>query len=154
MTKEEILAMEAGRELDVLVAKEIFGIGVEWDHASWDVNELLQKLPFRKGQPRTISGPMAHPVSNTVYEYSTDILAAWRVVEKIRGMEDSRGNQLLCCLKIHSDYAEVWDIHWSYSESSIMNDGHKDHKLPLSWYSFPEAICKAALLVKYSSKNT
>ena len=127
MKKEEILAMEAGKELDILIVKEIIG-GVG------------------DGYPTVLSP--------TPSSYSTDISAAWQVVKALRNMKDEKGHQLLCCLKIHCDIpGEAWDIHWSYSELSIMEDGHKDHKLPLSWFSLPEAICKAALLIKYSTKK-
>jgi len=148
MTKEEILVMKPGRKLDALVAKEIFNIESEWDYSPWDIGKQLPKQPFRKGEPRTCLGPMAHSVANTIFDYSTDITAAWQVVEKMRSMEDSEGNPLLCCLTIYSDHDIVWDIRWCYSEFSNRNDGHKTHHLPTSYDDFPEAICKAALLTK------
>jgi len=109
MSREEILEMKPGRELDVLVAQKIF--------------------------------------DNCVCGYSTDITAAWQVVEKMRTMEDSEGNHLLCCLEIYSDYDFCWEVRWSYAELSIHNDGHKTHSSGC-FDEFPEAICKAALLTK------
>ena len=85
--------------------------------------------------------------------YSTDISSAWKVVEKLRSMEDGEGNSLLCCLTIHSDYDFCWDIRWCYSELSNRNDGHKKHLLPTCYYEFPEAICKAALLILEGKKQ-
>jgi len=157
MTKEEILAMKAGEYLDGVVAEQVMD---EIQPKSAPQNALEQMLadnPIRSEKGNWIclcdyehgDIPEWHPL-----HFSTDISAAWQVVEKMREIKDSKGNQLLCCLKIYCDVpGEVWDIHWSYAELSVMNDGHKDHKLPLSWYSFPEAICKAALLAKYSIKN-
>jgi len=147
MTKEEILAMKAGRELDVLVAQKVLDIEVEWDYPPWDVDKILPKLPFRKGEPRTCVGPMAHPIADTVYKYSTDISSAWQVVEALRSMKDGKDNQLLCCLEIFSDYGNCWEIRWAYSELSTYNDGHKRHYSDC-FDDFPEAICKAALLIK------
>ncbi len=153
VTKDEILEVAVGRDLDVLVAKEIFGIEVEWDHSPWDINKQLPKQPYCKGESRTVLGVTAHVVLNTIPNYSTDISAAWQVVEKMYLMVDSEENQLLCCLKMHCDVpGEAWSIHWSYSELSIVDDGHKDHWLPLSWFSFPEAICRATLLLKSEIK--
>ena len=79
--------------------------------------------------------------------YSTDPAAAWRVVEKLRSMEDGEGNPLLCCLDVYSDYDYFWEIRWSYSELSKYNDAHKEHYTG-GFDEFPEAICKAALLIK------
>jgi len=54
MTKDEIMNMPAGREMDTLIAKSIFGnVKKSWD---WEF---------------------------TLPSYSTDISAAWRVVEKM-----------------------------------------------------------------------
>jgi len=157
MNKEEILAMKAGEELDRLVATEVMG------------EPMPEFTPENALELQLAGSPVKSPQGNwlsrcTYYEgdiptwrplaYSTDISSAWQVVEKMQGMKDSKGNQLLCCLKIHCDIpGEAWDIHWSYSELSIMNDGHRDHKLPLSWFSFPEAICKAALLTELEIKS-
>ncbi|MBA7588000.1 hypothetical protein ES708_30048 [subsurface metagenome] len=131
MTEEAILTMEAGRELDAQLAK------------------LLGKPVYKNREGRWLIRTGSRSLDMTPLPYSTDIPAAWQVVEAMRNMKDEKGNQLLCCLKIHCDVpGEAWDIHWSYSELSIMDDGHKDHKLPLSWFSLPEAICKAALLTR------
>jgi len=147
MNAEEILAMEAGRELDVLVAQEIFGIEVEWDYLPWDVGKILPKQPFTKGKSRIGLGPTAHPIVLTIGEYSADIDTAWQVVERLRSLEDSKGNLLLCCLEIYSDHNYCWEIRWSYSELSICNDSHKRHSTGC-FDTLPEAICKAVLLVK------
>jgi len=138
--KEEILAMEAGRELDVLVAKEIFGIEVEWDYALWDVNKQCNKLPFCKGKPRTVLGPMAHSVSNTIPGYSTDISAAWLVVEKLIDIHP-QGD-------FHLEHLEdEWCCGWCYPPSGADLDNWICGK------TAPEAICKAALLTRLEVKE-
>ena len=131
MTSEEILAMKPGKELDAQIAK------------------LLGKPVYKNREGRWLIRTGSRSLDRYPLPYSADIAAAWEVVGAMRNMKDEKGNQLLCCLKIHCDVpGEAWDIHWSYSELSIMDDGHKDHKLPLSWFSLPEAICKAALLTR------
>jgi len=137
MTKEDILAMEAGRELDALVAKDIFGIEVEWDYSSWDINKQCPKQPYRKGEPRTVLGPMAHAVGNTIYEHSTNIAAAWQVVMK---MIAEYGDFII-------DYDNGYEGGpWSASVDKL--------RVAALAKTAPEAICKAALLTKYSPKNT
>ncbi len=137
MTKEEIRAMEAGKELDAIIDKEIFG-GDDCVHDLYWV--ALDEYTCAKCHKQFCS---PEP-----YSYSTDISSAWQVVEKLRSMEDGEGNSLLCCLEIYSDHDLCWDIYWSYSELGNQNDGHKKHRLPVSYDEFPEAICKAALIIK------
>ena len=149
MNKEKILAMEAGRALDTLVAEKVMGHPMP-DFIPEDALEL-----YLSGSPihydgwtcvfRYDEGDIPKWVPDP---YSTDISAAWQVVERMRSMEDGDGNSLLCCLGIYSDHDFVWDVTWSFSELSNRKDGHKKHRLPTSYYDLPEAICKAALLVK------
>lgn len=153
MNKEEIVAMEAGRELDVLVAKEVFGIEVEWDYSPWNINKQEPKMPFLKGEPRTCLGPMAHPVANTICEYSTDISpahqvvmkdGAWDIKKRFRPHRDdppgSSGRPTYQALCFLSDYDEY--------EDELVNK--RAGKSPWCW-TLPEAICKAALLAKFIS---
>ncbi|MBA7631314.1 hypothetical protein ES703_38845 [subsurface metagenome] len=154
MTKEEILAMEAGEELDALVSEGIMGCPKPDFIPEHALELALAGSPVRYNGWLCICFYDEGDVPKWIPDpYSTDISAAWQVVEKMKDMIDNKRNQLLCCLKIHCDIpGEAWDIHWSYSELSIMDDGHKDHKLPLSWFSLPEAICKAALLIREIEK--
>jgi len=72
------------------------------------------------------------------------------MIAELRGfhlLSAERGNAVICCLTIKSDYYYVWDIEWRYSELSRRNDGHKTHRLPYSREELPEAICKAALAI-------
>ena len=67
VTREEILAMEPGRELDKLVAEKVFG---------WEVvpkpTRLLRDLR---------AGDVCHP--DKVPSFSTKLAAAWLVVEEL-----------------------------------------------------------------------
>ena len=128
MTKEEVFAMEAGRDLDVLVAEEILGIEVEWDYSPLDPNHVLPRLPFHKGESRVAIDSSAHGVENTIYKYSTDISAAWQVVEKMLPP-----SQIHRCLD---------DTYWVVFGFNTMIKPHIEAK------TAPEAICKAALLAK------
>jgi len=63
MTKDEILAMKPGRELDTLVAEKIFGLEyMECIGCYIDTNGNEQKIK----------------------RYSVEIAAAWEVVEKLK----------------------------------------------------------------------
>ena len=136
MTKEEILAMEEGRQLDAMIAHEIFGFEVEWDYPPWDIDDRLPKQPFLKSEPRICLGPMAHPVANTIFNYSTDISAAWLVVEKM--FEDGyREQQFTRCHR-----TGVWE-----AKFGIVDAGFAES------FSLPEAICRAALLAKLEEKK-
>jgi hypothetical protein len=75
--------MPAGREMDALVAEKVMGCKVS-------------HLPFPGGQERVSCGcrngehPGPHDNTDPVWDdilayYSTDIAAAWKVVEKLRG---------------------------------------------------------------------
>ena len=92
MTRDDVLAMEPGRELDALVAKKVMGWFEVWK-------------PFSP---------------------STDISAAWEVVEKLQGTYWVRMNSMM---KDHSCGVGKPDMRWEYYGNSM-----------------PEAICKAALL--------
>ena len=103
MKKEEILAMEAGEKLDALVLKEVMG---EEGQFYW------------RGHPDYGAAPI---------KYSTDISAAWQVVEKMKTISLA----IAYCLNWGKEY--VWRVDFGL--------GMVEAK------AFPEAICKAALLV-------
>jgi len=128
MNKEEILKMEAV-DLKVAVAQEVMGWEFKRERKwGWYIDKQF--------------------MASSWWSPSTDIPAAWQVVERMRSMEDGEGNPLLCCLTIYSDHDLCWDIRWCYSELSNRNDGHKTHRLPTCFDEFPEAICKAALIAR------
>lgn len=103
MTTEDVDKMEAGRELDLLIIKAVFGL---------EPQECMVG-----GHPRGCTGNITYP------PYSTDIAAAWQVVEKTR-------------LFTHCDITQL-DDKWAISnwanDSSVEAD------------TAPLAICRAAL---------
>lgn len=112
MTKEEILAMEAGAILDATVAEQVMGI------QGW--------FQYSDG------------LKPKAYRYSTDISAAWQVVEKMKG------NRQFMCELINrtagwSDFNHKYELNdWLCSFLERLN---------------PEAICKAALLAKLKEEK-
>lgn len=129
--------MNAGRELDALVAEKVMG-------ATW-------RNITKGGRKRCLSFVASRPLvtieeKKTIYHgynqdnlphYSTDISAAWEVVEEFR-----RGWQ-------HKKAAAVIDLH--ISDIVDMNDSHvsiyaPDIKKVEAWgNTIPLAICLAAL---------
>lgn len=146
MTKEEILAMKPGEELDALTLTEVLGYPKPDFVPEHSLGLFLTGNPFRHNGWTSI-----HRYSNDDKQewmpdpVSTNISDAWQVFEKMREMEDGHGNLLFCCLGIFSDYNDIWEISWSYSDLSIYNDGHKKHRSHC-YDDLPEAICKSALI--------
>lgn len=99
LTRESIMSMEPGRELDALVAANVFG----WHYGTY------------------------HP---ELRHYSTDISAAWEVVDRM-------SPQTMYMTRRHSD---VWLCEF--------------HGYPLvEGNAAPETICKAALLAKLEAEE-
>ena len=83
MNADEIRNMEAGREMDALVAEKVMG----W---KWDASNPLQHLLFGPDgaigavifyDGRANDGGIVQPLDCPYY--STDIATAWEVVERI-----------------------------------------------------------------------
>lgn len=112
MTREEILSMSAGKELDELVAEKVMG----WERTG-------QCWKDERGNTRTIE-----LTSFGSFEPSTDITAAWEVVELIG-----------------KDYGvEVY--HEDGLSECAVGSLHKPEIVRVEALTAPEAICKAALL--------
>ena len=112
MTRDEIINMPAGRELDALVAEKVMSDNTR--HFIWK----------RYGKPDAIQSPEY----GGPQEYSTDIDAAWQVVEKLEIM----GIRLII-------WTGVNDIHWyQIGEQDVVGEIHAT--------TLPVAICRAALL--------
>ncbi len=112
MTRERVLAMKAGRELDADIAEKIMGIKVHFEYSPDGPVYLLDS---------TLLNGRYH-----VKNYSTNISAAWDVVEKMQETKLVRlfanGEDYIC--KIGGD------LMFCISKCNSM----------------PEAVCKAALL--------
>ena len=137
MKEKEILAMEAGSKLDTLVAEHVFQEEIEWDYMP--CGKSKEQFPFLKGKPHTPEfGELRGKVAiNIVPSYSTDIECAWEVVEK---MKEEYGDFIL-------DYDAGYDGgKWAASVDKL--------RAAALAKTAEEAICKAALIAKYSDRKT
>lgn len=124
-TREQILAMEPGKDLDRLVAEQV----LKWDESR-----------FRYDSETGISERIKHNefFGEDVWEPfnpSTDIAAAWEVVEKLKkekGLVTLVGNE------------KKWECRITAMVDVVYGIDVKD----VSYWSksAPEAICKTALL--------
>lgn len=134
MTKEEIMTIEAGEELDRLVATEVMGEPIP-EFTPEDALDLqLAGSPVKspQGNWRCLCKydegdiPTWRPVP-----YSTDISAAWLVAEK---MITEYGDFII-------DYDKSYNGgRWSAGVDKL--------RVAAMAKTAPEAICKAALLAK------
>ena len=137
MNKDEILAMGAGRELDILVAiqvmKELKPIFIPKDVLELQLAGSPIKSP--KGNWLCLCEydeddiPTWQPLC-----YSTDISAAWKVVEEIR--EDA------------SDEARDKFTEWVMYFADIYPQDTATVAISKILWTSPESICKATLLAK------
>jgi hypothetical protein len=119
MTRDKVLIMEAGRELDALVAEKVMGVNT--DRFIWK----------RYGKPDSIQnedygGPR---------HYSTDIDAAWQVVEKLEQHPD----EILFSCSRKGGKELVWEMRFRKCRGN-------QHDYIASAPTAPLAICRAALL--------
>lgn len=115
-----ICELKAGRELDALVEQELFGNNLVW----------INEQPYTRqyvDQRRIDSIGMC--ADGNVPRYSTDIKAAWEVVEKLKLLE-----RFSLTLQQLSPTNTAWTL-------SDLRDGE-----PIAWSeTAPHAICLAAL---------
>ena len=132
MTKEEILAMKAGRELNIRVAEDVMGCKVMEDEIFGDT----ESSPLFGGEV-----PFINPTSNQVFgplrRYSDDISAAEQVVDKMENYD----------IRVEfNHYTENWEAEFSEKET--------DFSYPVAAAAnVPEVICKAALLTMLEVKK-
>ena len=109
--------MQPGRELDLLIATEVMG----WKVLShWDGEGTIKHL---------IDENQCEVRPPDIKPYSTDIAAAWEVVEKLGSSITIRGPSLkpLFGKYWRADFND-WEFGWVYADSA------------------PHAICLAALM--------
>jgi len=124
--------MQAGREMDALVAEKAMGISVQlFGDPCYLVNYCLRKdngdLYYFKGEcPLKAS---REEVKELIPNYSTDIARAWEVVEKMK-------NYLFVCGRTDDG---IWEAYFFPVNSGIgkLSEAHGD--------TAPSAICRAAL---------
>lgn len=116
LSREEIMAMPAGREMDALVAQRVF------DHA------LVSDLP---------EGVEWHGSRGEVPFYSTDIKAAWEVLGVVKGWLFSKRMRCL------NELSKVVTMRVSPKmNTQLMQIAWPDVLVHLQ----PQDICRAALL--------
>lgn len=124
MTKEEILVMEAGRELDTLVAEEIFGMRVYRNPHDWQTY-----LPRGNAQ--------------RLKKYSTTASAAWLVWLAVT--KDHPEDWAIYSDSNSEVTVEHYPDDYKGNRESWCGDFRVDGL-------FPEVMCKAALLAVLSMK--
>lgn len=134
--------MNPGRELDALVAEKVMGWKrVEKPHKFGTGITIHLRAPGKPEEPNTvceyITGDIAAPClpSEFIPKYSTDIAAAWYVVEKIKHNGPAEAKDMDATLTIEEADGEWW-VGWRWHEWT--GDG-------ASAQSAPHAICLAAL---------
>jgi hypothetical protein len=124
MTRDEILNMPAGREMDVLVLVSVMGIEYSEkdgeNYREWS-NCYTERACF---------------VFRDIPHYSADISAAWEVVEKLRDTSDDEPDYWTI-----TDLGNAWRVtsNWAHHDGDIENFSIEAETAPL-------AICRAALL--------
>lgn len=125
MTQDDVMRL-SGRELDAAVAELVFGLRVvECD----PVDGRYGPYTVREGHWTRVNGE-TYPLLDLLPEYSTDIAAAWEVVDRLRDLNwhvvvKTKGYMLWHCV-LEADFPP-------YMEGAIAPTA-------------PEAICRAALL--------
>jgi hypothetical protein len=122
MTRDEILNMPAGREMDALIAEKV--MGWVWAHSP---------EPYISGWYKKGSGGDF----TQSFEPSTDISAAWEVVDKM----DEKFSFILECNNPPSTIEYKW-----FCELYAKCEPYIDYEVYSS--TAPLAICRAALLAK------
>lgn len=139
LTREQILAMKPGRELDALVAEKVMG----WKRRQCSVFTDIQWLMSLDTDGQDVLGVTYRSDAAPIYwqglpDYSTSIAAAWEVVEKVTehfAARKHRTAEFGC-----HQFGRWWKAYWTQVVDTC----------PPEWHarcdSLPEAICKASLL--------
>ncbi len=132
MTKEEVLAMEAGRELDIKVVENVMRGNFMVDEIFGDTEACNM---FEKGE--LMASCLEAPFFAPLRRYSGDISDAQRVVDKLRNYN----------IRVQfNHYTERWEAEFSKRKGDVA--------YPMAAAAtIPEAICKAALLAMLEVKK-
>ena len=135
MNRDNILKMEAGPEMDLLVAPL-----VGWDH-SHDYNECEDDwYTYCRNcgdEPRFSERENDCEVPP---RYSTNIASAWEIVDKLK-----QSGFLVIRLSTGDILGNQWQFHCSDKWREVTHDGDKDYFANAA--TAPLAICRAALLI-------
>jgi hypothetical protein len=118
MTRDEILKMEAGREMDALIHWLFFITNKDDGYSHWKENTQL-----------------------IIYYYSIDIAAAWKVVEKVTDVDSETNKFRIDKL----EWAGPWQAMFVDEYYNITN-GKEGKCFDVIADTAPLAICRAALL--------
>lgn len=118
MTREEILNMPAGREMDAMIAEKCMG---------WEYKETYRTMTWELPHKKVIALFSPEGIEKTPPHYSTNIAAAWEVVEK---------------LKIFSINAPRSTKEFYSAWCWVIGYGHENAQADTA----PLAICRVALL--------
>lgn len=137
MTRDEIMAMVPGREMDALVAEKVMNLCVLDQVHQYGDGCVVSDKGFDEWMSHPEYGRIDDP--DLLPPYSTDIAAAWEVMEKwgFQAQAGYQGGDYFCSIMYGFDgegtplYGEVGDC-----------------------ASAPEAICKAALLTLIEEETT
>ena len=143
MNKEKILAMEAGRDLDALVAEKVMGHPMPEIIPEDAIDLYLSGTPIHHDSWTCVFRYDEGDVPKWVPDpYSTDISAAWQVVERVCNW-DSRDAMITIKgqgknpTPLEDNDGEWWEV---------MIDDDSARQWLAEGKTAPEAICKAALL--------
>jgi len=135
--------LEAGRELDALVAERVMG-DIAWDYVIEGCSRCGREFATvadaeaHRANSRYLVGPIV--LHSSVPAYSTDMNDAWRVVEKMREQQDVRFVNLQMTVYSYSrTYATFDSKAWYDYTPETWAEGNGEYATPL-------AICRAALM--------
>ncbi|MBA7675928.1 hypothetical protein ES703_84167 [subsurface metagenome] len=137
MTKEEILAMEPGPELDTLVAEKIMNHPMP-DFIPADALDLyLAGTPIHYDSWTCVCRYDEGDVPKWIPDpYSTDISAAWPIAVKMGlALIPLNNKDWACCKADHIYRVDIRQDHYADPNLVICKEA-------------PEAICKVALIAK------
>jgi hypothetical protein len=123
--------LKAGRELDAKVAVEVMGRRIKWR-----IDPCVRRtLWIADDSRKAFGGEAAYAIAP---EYSTDIAAAFQVVEHVKGMTGE--TRAVCVSMAYRCDTDEWAVQfYIWGASELLQSPH--HAAP----TLPEAICRAAL---------
>jgi hypothetical protein len=148
LTREEVLAMKAGRELDALCCERVFGYAhltgdmVPDDHKHHNLDDGQQQEVWVKDLGDGMVDRYCKYCGDLPC-YSTDMTAAWEIVKHV---QTERPYWRFSILGGDEGFGSQWKAEW-FGEADPDKDYGDRHGIARC-ATAPEAICKAALLAK------
>jgi hypothetical protein len=148
MNRDDILKMEAGREMDALIAENLFGWQYSekwgqlipagqpdevWSEYRWSEEDRT----FARYPDGMLPGVSYRGDKPTIENYSTDMKAAWEVVERMQ----ANRNVLSLTYLVDTNQKMVWQAEFRLGSFVAWAD------------TAPLAICRASLLAVMEPKE-